>query len=345
MSELIPTIKKFMKGEVGFRTIFDEDESAMIQRIDTKTPIYSTRLKITFDDTPLFEMMDIDDNDAWFYNVVSSGHYEIIDNYTAAEDFNYSNNLDYMDESNLSKMNQIHSLLMGSKLEYGDEKKMGKFYLKLESFSERDYNDLLDEYQTMFNDSFNIHAEKEIQNDLNKYFNKIGFEMTAPEVLETTAGNLVAWALKLNMVNSNLDEILKRIFERTKNDEVFNWSEDPHDLMPSRKDIDNERYNYQVDRTLDNILEKLTESFDSTRNNVIAYRELFDKISDRYTFGTSYPLPKNRKYTFVVRGVTPDLKINVTLRNDKLQSRDVKLSEENFNNLLFHPELFKLDYI
>jgi len=142
-----------------------------------------------------------------------------------------------------------------------------------------------------------------------------------------------------------LDEILKRIFKRNKNDEAFGWSEDPHDLMPSRKDIDNERYNYQVDRTLDNILEKLAESFDSTGNSVIPYRELFDKISNRYTFGVSYPLPKNRKYTFVVRGVTPDLKINVTLRNDKLQSRDVKLSEENFNNLLFQPELFKLDYI
>ena len=75
------------------------------------------------------------------------------------------------------------------------------------------------------------------------------------------------------------------------------------------------------------------------------YRKILNTITPKYEFRRSYPLPKDKTKTFSIISIDPKTnKILVQYNNYKgLQGKKERrnLSLEEFNNFLYHPELFE----
>jgi hypothetical protein len=70
-----------------------------------------------------------------------------------------------------------------------------------------------------------------------------------------------------------------------------------------------------------------------------------ERILKKYNFERWYTLPKKKDVRFRIEGFEKNPnRIHVRLSKD-MKGRDLKLSEENFYNLLYQPTLFSFDEI
>ena len=195
----------------------------------------------------------------------------------------------------------------------------------------------------MRNDSMYDKAQEVILDDLNNYLNGFGFKIARKfDCISTTIANIISDIVKYGLINANIKEVVEKIFESSTNPR-FGWYEDLYAFEDTSK-LDLERFNNSVEWELDKILDKIKESSAENSVSYEDYIRVYDEISEKFKFDRSYLLPKSKKYSFVVKGVTPDLKINVRLMNG-LKHRDLSLTKENFYHLLYQPELFNLDYL
>ena len=74
--------------------------------------------------------------------------------------------------------------------------------------------------------------------------------------------------------------------------------------------------------------------------------DLVNKISKKYEFDKWYDVPKDNSLSFAIKQIDrDDMKILVVIDKKGEGSRQVKtvkMSEENFYNFLYQPELFDL---
>jgi hypothetical protein len=143
------------------------------------------------------------------------------------------------------------------------------------------------------------------------------------------------WSTRLEINKTDVISLFNQIIEQNGGS-MGGWYDDTYEYQDS-DNFDTESFNREVGRQFDSILEKIEE--DGTP--IVKFLELRQKILSRYEIGKWYKLPKDESINFKVKNFDRDnMQIVVELQLPTgFTTR--KLNEEQFNNLLYQPELFK----
>ena len=344
----IKSLVNYVKNNGTKDDIYDSDSS--IYHIDTKKPLGKTEITVDFEgDDPFLDAIGLGDDDKYFLNNISSfGDYDLFDYYNVEDDFKegyivYGD----LDEENLKKLKYISSVLLpGESFNLDDD----KFRVKLSKVLLFFYDSQIENIITEWKEEQEIASKENVVNivekQLDEYLNKINFSIYSKfDKITTTITQLVMWWIFLGRPEiDDVAEFFVKILEKNGNSNLGGWD----DLRYTGNfEINTERFNDNVSKQLDDIIEIIEE--DETINEFV---KMTKRISSKFKVGIGYwsPLPKNKKIEYNITGFDRDgNKIDVRLRkmynNNNYQFRELKLTEQNFYYLLFQPTLFKFDEI
>jgi len=333
-------LKNFIKGKINpteFISNTSNSDNVEEIRLDrNKLP----QSKIYFDFgniSNVFELLNISDDDAWFYNVITNPYssYDPIDRSSAIEDFRSGYGLWYaLNEENMDKFKLISKVLVPIEFDLNSDKFSNELYDKLYDYSKKELTNIIDAYTNERNNEITTLARDKMEEDLKEYLGSKGFGLTRDN-LYTSAADLYYNYLRLGTPHLTPKELIKKIYENE--DSVGGWYDNLWEYQ-SDTVFDNERFNNDVQWELDKIIEK----FEDEGNK--KYIEMIDRVSSKFPTGEFQFLPKDKskETRFSIVGYDfPTKKIIVKLQK-KLKTKELKLTEENFYNLLYQPELFKI---
>jgi hypothetical protein len=340
-------LKKFANGKISAYELQDVDP--IIERVRTNSQnLAQSELTIEFDDdVKFFNLFDISDDDVWFMKMINSYYsdYEFMDYYSVKEDFLQGYTIfGHFDDENIEKLRQVNKLIYSRKFDLEDEDfRKGLANRMFDAFNFPTQN-ILNDYQTEKNREMIQVAQKTINKEVNDYFKEFDFEFTPYAGLKTTVANLIMWYIRTNSVHLPIEELLKKVFETSRTD-IGGWHEYSYDYQNDEY-FDNESFNRTVSRSLDEILEKIEDGYEREGFDLKSYIDMVDRITKKYGSERWHKLPKKPKEVrFKVIGFDKNPnKIEVKLQKD-LKERSLRLSEENFYNLLYQPTLFNFDDI
>lgn len=340
-------IKDFIKGKINAYQLQDIDPN--IERVRTNTQnLAQSEITIEFDDdVKFFDLFDISENDVWFMKMINSYYsdYEFLDYYSVKEDFlNGYTIFGHFDEENIEKLEQINRLIYGKKFDLEDEDFRKGLANKMFDAFNFPTQDILNDYQSEKNTEMSQVARKSINQEVDDYFKTFDFEFIPYDGLKTTAANLVMWYIRTNSVHLTIEELLKKIFD-TNRGNLGGWHDNSYEFQNDEY-FDNESFNRTVSRNLDKILESIEDDFEWEGFDLNSYLQMVDRITKKYDFERWYNLPKKPqdvRFQIVAFYKNPN-KIEVKLSKG-LKQRSLKLSEENFYNLLYQPTLFNFEEI
>jgi hypothetical protein len=199
---------------------------------------------------------------------------------------------------------------------------------------------ILSDYHSEKESEMTKTANESISKDLNDYLDSIGFEMHDEYTeLRTTPANLIMWCVRLGLTKTDVLSLFKKIVEYNGNGGLGGWADNSYEFQDS-KNFDNESFNREVSRQFDNIIEKLEN--DDSGNSIQEFLKFRNKIVSKFKMSKWYELPKDKKIKFRIDGFDKNnMKVIVRISDPKNGVRNISLSEENFNNLLYQPELFE----
>ena len=242
-------------------------------------------------------------------------------------------------EKNRAKVKEIIQMLSPELLnKSNDDYYEGVSKLLMDNFEgEIDY--ITSEYAQLRNDCSAETARNEIVGELENPFMNFGiFEVSQFYKYVTTINVL----LGLFNMSGKKNGGIRDVFEYLGKDKNFGPYEE-YRFEYGCDDFDNESFQNEVERKLDKISEKLEDS--NIFVDIDEYRKILNTITPKYEFRRSYPLPKDKTKTFSIISIDPKTnKILVQYNNYKgLQGKQERrnLSLEEFNNFLYHPELFE----
>lgn len=340
-------IKNFINGKISAYELQDIDPN--IERVKTNSQnLAQSELTLEFDDdVKFFDLLDISEDDVWFMKMMNSYYndYEFMDYYTIKEDFLQGYTIfGHFDDENIEKLKHVNKLIYGRKFDLRDEDfRKGLANKMFDAFNFPTQN-ILNDYQDEKNREMTQEAQRSINKEVNDYFKQFDFEFIPYDGLKTTAANLVMWYIRTNSVHLPIEGLLEKIFETSKSD-IGGWHDNSYEYQNDEY-FDNESFNRTVSRSLDEILEKIEDNYEREGFDLKSYLDMVDRITKKYGFERWHNLPKKPKdVRFQIIGFDKNPnKIEVKL-SKALKQRSLKLSEENFNNLLYQPTLFNFDEI
>ncbi len=305
----------------------------------------NSKITIKFDDTEDYlKLFDIDEYDIRFIeSLVGSGYYGSDEQFysydMSNEDWKQGYLLRDFNEKNLAKVKEIIQMLSPELLNKTDDDYYeGVSKLLMDNFEgEIDY--ITSKYAQLRNDCSAETARNEIVGELENPFMNFGiFEVSQFYKYVTTINVL----LGLFNMSGKKNGGIRDVFEYLGKDKNFGPYEE-YRFEYGCDDFDNESFQNEVERNLDKISEKLEDS--NIFVDIDEYRKILNTITPKYEFRRSYPLPKDKTKTFSIISIDPKTnKILVQYNNYKgLQGKQERrnLSLEEFNNFLYHPELFE----
>lgn len=340
-------LRDYVKGKISDYDLELSDELIDNVREDRQNRGQS-EVQIQFDNEEEFlRGVGLSEDDAWFYRVVNSPYsdYEFFDWYSAKEDFENGWGLFYMlDEENKEKLATISRLILPMKVNFDDEKYRSQLAEKLMTNFKSETENIVSDYQTERNYEMSAGARETINKEFSEYLDYLGFE-EYNDGFRTTVANLIMLYLKENKIHLNLDELIKDIVDSKSNMVPGGWHDDIYQFGDDER-FDKESFNNYVSTQLDKILEKLEDTENLEGASVQDYLAMTDRVTKKFEQDRYYNLPKDPKHTrFKVEGFEfPNMKVVVILQKG-LKQRKVKLSEDNFYNLLYQPTLFNLEEI
>ena len=345
--QLLKTLRKFIKGEVLPQDLESSDNA--ILDVKEKKPLGQSIIVIDFgDDDQFFKAIEIGEDDAWFLKAMESSYsgYEFMDSYQVESDFREGYTIyGELDEENNGKLKMIASIIMPEKeFLIDNEEYRIDLSKRLYDLFEKEMDSIISDYHSEKESEMNTTANQTISKNMNDYLESIGFKMyRAYNEISTTAANLMMWAARLGTTKTDVISLFKKIVEEVGNGDLGGWAENSYEFQDS-DNFDSESFNRQVGREFDNIIEKLEDSSTNLGHIIKDFLDFRNRITSKYNTSKWYELPKNKKIKFRIEGFDKDnMKVIVRISDPKNGYRNVTLSEENFNHLLYQPELFKFD--
>lgn len=345
IGQLLKTLRKFIKGEALPQDLESSDNA--ILDVKEKKPLGQSIIVIDFgDDDQFFKAIEIDEDDAWFLKAVESSYsgYEFMDSYQVESDFREGYTVyGELDEENNEKLKMIASIIMPEKeFLIDNEEYRIDLSKRLYDLFEKEMDSIISDYHSEKESEMNTTANQTISKNMNDYLESIGFKMyRAYNEISTTAANLMMWAARLGTTKTDVISLFKKIVEEVGNGNLGGWAENSYEFQDS-DNFDSESFNREVSRQFDNIIEKLEN--DESVNSIQEFLEFRNKIVSKFKMSKWYELPKDKKIKFRIEGFDKNnMKVIVRISDPKNGYRNVTLSEENFNHLLYQPELFKFD--
>lgn len=339
-------LRNYVKGKIDKYELEDSDDMITSIRENAQTKGQSM-VFIEFDDeTSFLESLGISNDDVWFYRVVNSGYetYEFIDWYSAKEDFENGWGLYYMlDDENKETLSKIAKIILPMKVDWDSEQFRNQLSEKLLTHFRNETEDIISDYRSERNIEMSNTASEKMNKEINDYLSDFGLEVYR-DGFKTTVGNLIMLYMKEGDIHLSLEDLFKKIFKET--DILGGWQENQFEFQ-NDENFDNVGFNSQVSRNLDSILEKLEDTESVEGVSIKDYLEMTNRITNKFEQGKYYTLPKDPKKEtrFRVDGFEfPNMKVVVSLSKG-LKRKTIKISEENFFNLLYQPTLFNLEEI
>jgi hypothetical protein len=204
---------------------------------------------------------------------------------------------------------------------------------------------IISDWDTEYNYMMNQSANKKVTEDVEEYLNRFGFSIKSEfQSISTTIGNLVMWYVRLNKEKLDLYSLMKNIFETNKNT-IGGWYEDQYSFEDENF-FDKTSFNNVVTRQFDNIIEKIEDNSDRAGLSIKDFIDMVERIQNKFSKKNWTELPKNKKITYRIEGFDLDtMKIIVLVNHPEKGIKKIMLSEENFYNLLYQPELFEFGEI
>jgi hypothetical protein len=342
--ELFQNLRKYVRGSIDKYEL--ERSDSAIERV-IEDPIRGmTKIIFEFkDEDEFFNALHVGDDDAWFARVVSNPHsdgYSFRDDYMVDEDFKSGYSVFYeFNEENREKLLSILSVVDPS-FDYEDmpseetNKRAAEIMLK---FFEKETNNIVDDWGSELNRGANESARELVKSEINEVLNENGFKLRYEfDSVQIDVGHLIMLYLKLGKPWLSFKKLFKDVY--LEQDRIGGWSENAYEYE-NNSNFDKDSFNSYVDSQLS----KMEDEVENIEN-LEAFTGMVDRIKKKFKPNVSYNVPKlkDKGVTFVIKGFDKDdMKILVNLRQN-LKQITRKVSEENFYNLLYQPELFDFGF-
>jgi hypothetical protein len=339
MGEFIKKLREFTKGKINSRELEESDDA--ILQVKPSDPLGQSTIVVDFgNDEKFFKNFDVSEDDMWFMNSISSSYsdYEFIDSYSIFEDWKegyivYGD----MNDENMKKFEQISNIILPSgDFEINDDEFRQKLSATLYDMFPKEIDNILDDYFTEKNREMSETARNSIEKEINNVLESAGFTLKRRyDEIVTTPANLVMWSARLGINKSDVISLFNQIVENNGGS-IGGWAENQYEYQDS-DNFDSESFNNSTERQLDLIIETLEEDV-----NVTEFLEFRKKILSKYDIDKVYKLPKDESIKFRIKNFDKDnIQVVVEFGGTKgVVTR--KFNEEQFNNLLYQPELFDL---
>lgn len=344
------TIRKFLKGQLDFDALYESSD--LIESIHKKHPRNETELVIEFKSSDdLLELIGLSDDDIHFEGMINSTYSdsEFYSWDSSDEDFK-EGYIPYhaYDETNLERLKGMCKYLVEGEFDIHNNEYAKKLNSVLMSLFEKQTQNIIDDYTSYRNSEMRESAQKHVEEELEEFFKPLNFEIWNKwDSIVISVGELYTWYATLGSLNSDLPEILEKIFKtQRKRNSIGGWWDMMYEFGGDEY-FDSISFNRDVDRYLDRIEEQMEESYEEFGGDFQEYMKMVQRITNKFTLGTWYKIPKSNG-TFKILGFDIEtgyisVYFNYIDRDNNVKSVKHLFSEENFNNLLYQPSLFDFD--
>ena len=344
--EFIKALRTFTRGKIDYRELEDSDDA--ILKVKPSDPLGQSTIVIDFDeDDKFFKALDISEDDQWFLNAINSnyGSYEFMDSYTIEDDFKqgyvvYGD----LNEENKEKLKEIAELILpGEEFDLDNDDYKVKLSETLLSLFDNEIDWILGDYASEKNSEMLTTARNSIENEVNNFLESIGFTLVRDyDQIATTAANLLMWSTRLQLPKIDAISLFNQIVEYSGTGRLGGWQENSYEYQ-DYDNFDSNAFNNVVERQFEKILEKLDEDEDAGGEKIKEFLSFRNRIVKKFGLNRWNKLPIDKNVSFKVEGFDrEDMKLTIMLEKQSKGMRRLKLSEENFNNLLYSPQLFDL---
>lgn len=341
VGNFIKKLKEYSRGKIDIYDLRDSDSS--ISRVTQYNPHGQSEIVIEYgNDNELLGQLDLTDDDIWFLNVINSSYsnYEFMGSDTVDDDFKNGYLFYYeLNKENRETFKKIAEIVYPDK-EYNIEDEDYRIDLnnKLMDIFPKQIEWILSDYQDEKNSEMFSAAKEGIEGELNSVLESSDLEFySSYDSIVTTVANLLSWSARLGIYNTDAKSLVNQILETVNTGRIGGWMENYYEYQ-NPEYFDSVSFNNTVSRRFDEILEELEED-----ENLSEFLVLRDSIIKKFKLNTWYVLPKDKTIKFSIKGFNKDEnEIIVSIVKEGGSSKKVSVSEENFYNLLYQPELFDL---
>jgi hypothetical protein len=345
-------LRNYAKGKITKDDLYDIDDS--IYYIEPKTPLGQTMLTIEFkNEEELLNLLEMSDDDIWFMRALNGyDGYDFMDSYQIEQDFKDGYGVyGELDEENVDKLKNLSSILLsGKEFDLNNEDfKIALSQILLDVFpKEIDY--ILGDFEMEKESEMNAVANKAIKEEFDDVLLSVGANINSGfDRIDIKLSDLYAAALQSNLYNGDAKELVSSVLKKASDNNggggsFGGWYENSYEYQDPEY-FDSKSFNNYVSRQFDEMLESLESNSDDVNGGIKEYLDFRNRITSKFKLNRWYDLPKDKKYRFQIKEFDRnDMKIIVELQTP-LGFKKVKLSEENFNHLLYQPSLFNLEEI
>ena len=344
--EFIKALRNFSRGKIDYRELEDSDDA--ILKVKPSDPLGQSTIVIDFDtDEKFFKALDISEDDLWFLNSINSSYssYEFLDSYQVEQDFKEGYIIyGELNEENKVKLKDISELILPEEeFNLNDDEYKIRLSETLLSLFDSEMDWILGNYHTEKNSEMLQTAEKSIEKEINEFLESIGFIVFKEyDQIATTPANLLMWSARLQLPKIDAISLFNQIIEYTGTGKLGGWYENSYEYQ-DYENFDLNYFNYTVEQQFDNILEKLDEDENAGGKKIKEFLGFRNRIVKKFGINKRNKLPIDKNVSFKVEGFDREnMKVIIRIEKQYVGIRELKLSEENFNNLLYQPKLFDL---
>jgi hypothetical protein len=345
IGDFVKKLREYSRGKIDNSALLNSDSS--IKRILTEKPPGQSELIIEFDnDDEFLSSLDLSDDDIWFLKVITSSYsdYEFMDSYSVEEDFKNGYIVYYeLDEENMGKLKDIAEVVYPNfEFDLQSEDYRTNLAKNLNDLFPRQMDWILSDYLTEKNSEMYSVARETVSDEIDEVLEKSGIEVYRQyDEVKTTVANLLMWSLRLDIYKIDAKSLIKQIIEHNTSGRIGGWMENSYEFQNAEY-FDKTSFNNTVSRQFDDILEFLESSAEEEGNTIGDFISFRNRIVNNFDLNVWYVLPKKKSDRFRIEGFDrDDMKVIVKLNQKETGDfKTLKLSEENFHNLLYQPELF-----
>jgi len=344
--EFIKTLRAFTRGKVDSRELEDSDDAILTVKLSD--PLGQSTIVIDFDeDEKFFKSLDMSEDDEWFLRAINSyyNNYEFMDSYQIEEDFKQGYIIYYiLNKENKEKLKEIAELILpGDEFNLDNEEYIIKLSETLIDLFNNEMDWIFGDYASEKNSEMLTTARASIEKEINGFLESIGFTLVRDyDRISTTPANLLMWSARLQLAKIDVISLFNQIVEYSGTGRLGGWAENSYEFQDD-DNFDSVSFNDSVERQFEKILEKLDEDENAGGEKIKGFLEFRGRIVKKFGLNKWDELPSDKNVLFRVEGFDREnMKVIIRIQKQYKGMRELKLSEENFKNLLYHPRLFDL---
>jgi hypothetical protein len=340
-------LSNFIRGKIDKYNLEYSDPLIQQVRVDRNSPAQSEVYLEFKNSETFFNSLGVSEDDAWFARAVNSSYndFDFVDTYAAKDDFEQGYGVWYiLDDENIDLLEKISKLIYPYEFDLDDNKFKSGLAEKLLKYYPDEIDSILRDYVYERNAEMQQDAKESINKEIENALNEISFEFVSYDTIKAKVGDLISLYYQYNVPHLPLGGLVKEIFG-SKDFNLGGWDENRYEYGNSEY-FDSDSINREVYRQFTKIYDSLTE--DNNSESLKQFFEFFTRVTQKFKVGVWYDLPKSKDFMFKIVGPELDerkIKVSLKMKGSNKQIKDLNVSEDSLNRLLYQPELFDLSDI